>query len=88
MSEVLNPHKVVTRKEHQCFGCCRFFPPKSIMQRSGVSDGGTVWTCYLCETCSDISRSMRYGDEFGMGDLNQEALRVEQQPAKIKEEQK
>lgn len=76
MSESLNPHMVKTRKSHVCFGCGREFPAGTKMERSGVADGG-VWTCYLCETCLSITQKMKYGDEFGHGDLREEALEIE-----------
>ena len=47
------------------------------MEKSCVVDGGEAWTCYLCQTCIDISSEMRYDDEFGYGDLREEALERE-----------
>lgn len=76
MSEVLNPHMVKTRKPHVCFGCGREFSKSTMMERSAVIDDG-AWTCYLCETCLSITQKMRYGDEFGHGDLREEALEIE-----------
>lgn len=76
MSITLNPRMVTTRKSHICFGCGRSFPPGTTMERSCVIDG-TAWTCYLCETCVDITHEMAYGDGYGFGDLRDEALEKE-----------
>ena len=77
MSESIGTKIVTTRKPHVCFGCARKFPEKTKMQRDCVVDGGTAWTCYLCMTCLGISKSMYRGDEFGFGDLHEEALEIE-----------
>ena len=40
-------------------------------------DCGTVENYYLCETCDDIVSDMQYGDEYGYGDLREEAIERE-----------
>jgi hypothetical protein len=75
--DVLGRKIVFTRKPHICFGCGREFPKGANMERSCVVDGGVAWTCYLCQTCIDISSEMRYDDEFCYGDLREEALERE-----------
>ena len=75
MIETIGIKDVVTRKNHVCFGCGRDFLPGSKMERSGVADSGTMWTCYLCETCAEISRGL--DDYYGFGDLRQAALEME-----------
>lgn len=77
MIENIGVKVVTTRKLHICFGCGREFPAKTKMERSCVVDGGNAWTCYLCVTCVGISRSMDWCDEFGFGDLREEALEIE-----------
>lgn len=74
MIEVIGQKTVKTRKDHVCFGCGRNFPQGNLMERSCVVDNG-LWTCYLCLTCKKISASLKYGDEFGFGELREEALR-------------
>lgn len=74
--DVLGRKIVLTRKPHICFGCGREFPKGTSMEKGCVVDGG-AWTCYLCQTCIDIVSKMRYDDEFGYGDLREEALEKE-----------
>ena len=81
MSEILSSKEVLTRVGHVCFGCGRKFDSKTKMKRESIADCGTVFTCYLCETCSDICSDMEYGDEFGFSELREEAL--EREGAKI-----
>jgi hypothetical protein len=73
MSDVLRSKTVHTRKPHVCFGCGREFPKGTMMESQGVKDGGTVFTCYLCDTCNDITNRMSFGDDYGFGDLRDEA---------------
>lgn len=75
--DVIGRKVVLTRKPHICFGCGREFPKGTKMERSCVVDSGEAWTCYLCQTCIDISKEMRYNDEFCYGDLREEALERE-----------
>lgn len=39
---------------------------------------GTVDSYYLCSTCADIVYDMASGDEYGFGDLKDEALEREE----------
>lgn len=77
MSENLRYKKVITRKPYICFGCGRKFNPPTKMVSAACADGGTVESYYLCETCGDIVSDMKYGDEYGYGDLREEALERE-----------
>ena len=77
MAETLSSKMVMTRTPHVCFGCGRKFPPKTPMQREGVQDGGSVFTCYLCGTCQDVMSDFESGDEFCFGDLRDDALERE-----------
>lgn len=79
--EVVGRKIVLTRKPHRCFGCAREFTNGTKMERSCVVDGGEAWTCYLCSTCIDICREMKYWDEFGYADLRDEALERERNNA-------
>ena len=76
MTEVIGQKTVKTRKDHVCFGCGRNFPKGSLMERSCVVDNG-LRTCYLCSACQKVSASLKYGDEYGFGDLREEALRMD-----------
>ena len=78
MSEVIGRRVVKTRKPHVCFGCGRKIPAGSQMERSCVADG-ILWTCYLCETCQEVSRELDYGDEYSFGDLRERTLEIEAQ---------
>lgn len=76
MAEVIGTKIVTTKKPHICFGCGREFPKGTEMEKSCIVDG-TLWTSYLCPTCIEITSLMRWGDEFGYGDLREEALEKE-----------
>ena len=78
MPDVIGSHFVKTRKPHVCFGCGRRFPENTRMEKSFVTDG-KPFSCYLCETCYSITQTMRWDDEFGYGDLRDEALEREAQ---------
>lgn len=77
MTEVIGQKTVKTRKDHVCFGCGRNFSKGTSMERSCVIDNDGIWTCFLCPTCQKISASLKYGDEFGFGDLREYALKKE-----------
>ena len=77
MSDVLTDKVVKTRKPHICFGCGRQFPKDTEMLYQTVADGGTVNTFYICGTCREVMSHMDYWDEFGYGDLLEEALELE-----------
>jgi len=70
MSEVLECKNVITRKEHQCFGCCIKFPKGSNMAvHVEVGDGGICRT-YWCDVCIRVwKKYMQYDDEINSGDL-------------------
>lgn len=73
MAENLRYKKVITRKPHICFGCGRKFDPPANMISAACADCGIVYSYYLCETCDEIVSDMQYGDEYGYGDLLDEA---------------
>lgn len=74
MSEMLRYKIVTIRKPHICFGCGRRFEPPCKMISAASVDCGTVDSYYLCMTCDDIVSDMKYDDEYGFGDLRDEAL--------------
>ena len=76
MSEVISTKVVKTRKPHVCFGCGREFPAGTEMRKDFVVDV-KAFSCYLCETCEKITYKMDYDDEFGYGELREEALELE-----------
>lgn len=76
MIDVIGRKIVKTRKPHVCFGCGREFPKGTEMERSCIVDG-ELWTSYLCSTCQKITQNMRWGDEFGFGELRETALEAE-----------
>ncbi|MDO4495212.1 MAG: hypothetical protein Q4B62_05415 [Clostridiaceae bacterium] len=78
MGENLRYKSVIIRKPHVCFGCGRSFDPPARMTSAAYADGGTVDSYYLCETCTGIASEMGFDDEFGFGDLRDEALEREQ----------
>ena len=78
MAKNLRFNKVTTRKPHICFGCGRRFEPPCQMISAACADCGTVDSYYLCSTCADIVYDMDSGDEYGFGDLKDEALEREE----------
>lgn len=61
---------VITRKEHNCFGCARKMPKGTTMQLATSVDGGVISTERWCSVCQAYwSKHMEYGDEIGYGDL-------------------
>lgn len=77
MSKILHYKRVAIRKTHICFGCGRKFDPPNEMISVACADCGTVNNYYLCRTCDDIVSDMQYGDEYGYGDLREEAVERE-----------
>lgn len=58
----IDSKKVVTRKPHKCWGCCREFPKGSELLRVTGTDGGEIASVYWCKVCDAIFQ------EFGIGD--------------------
>lgn len=83
MSDVVSSKIVKTRKDHCCFGCGRKFPAWTFMQKDFVVDYRDAFTTYLCETCQKICKNT-WRDEFGYGDLREEALEMEKNEMKDK----
>ena len=82
MSAILRYDPVIIRKPHICFGCGREFEPPVKMISAASADGGTVQSYYLCETCDTIVSRMRWDDEYGFGELREEALGIEKEAKK------
>ena len=79
MSAILRYKYVTTRKPHICFGCGREFKPPVKMISAASADGGIAQSYYLCETCDTIVSHMRWDDEYGFGELREEALKMERE---------
>ena len=79
MAENLHYKTVTTRKPHICFGCGRKFEPPCKMVSAAFLDGGTVSNYYLCQTCEEIVSKMEWYDEYGFGDLREEAFELERE---------
>lgn len=47
------------------------------MVSAACADCGTVYSYYLYKTCDDIVSEIQYNDEYGYGDLREEALERE-----------
>ena len=78
VADVIGRKVLKTRKPHICFGCGRRFQAGAHMERSCVVDG-TLWTCYLCESCQQASSELNWSDEYGYGDLRERALEIERE---------
>ena len=88
---LLTDKPVLTRKEHQCFGCLRVFPAGSRMQYwSGVFDGD-FGAGYSCDTCNQFMKlgigEDNYDGLFREGFVR-EMLRKDQTPEQLLEEEK
>lgn len=77
MSKILSTRESTIRKDRCCFGCAREFPKGTKMFVEAIADGGSVWSCYLCRTCKEIVSHLAWDDEFGFGDLRDDALELE-----------
>ena len=67
---VLDHKTVVTRKEHECWGCGRIFPAGSELKWIQSVDEGQFSELYWCATCREYWLAfMDYGDEIDIGDL-------------------
>jgi uncharacterized protein with PIN domain len=70
---VISSKSVVTRKEHDCWGCARKMPKGSKMEAVNEADNGTISTFYWCEVCQSYwDKHMEQGDEVGFGELSSE----------------
>lgn len=76
MSSVISSRFVKVKKDRVCFGCGRIFPAGTKMKCDAVVDD-SLWSCYLCATCEGIASEMDWWDEFGHGDLRDDALKRE-----------
>ena len=77
MSTILRHKYVTTRKPHICFGCGRNILSPARMASMVYADGGTAESYYLCKTCDAITSRMDSYDEYGFGELREEALKME-----------
>jgi len=51
----LRTKTVLTRKDRQCFGCCKLFPSGCVFTIHTVIGIDEIYNMYLCEECEDIS---------------------------------
>lgn len=79
MTTILRYKYVTTRKPHICFGCGRNILSPARMASVAYADGGTVMSYYLCKTCDAIVAHMDSYDEYGFGELREEALKIERE---------
>lgn len=79
MSAILRHKYVTTRKPHICFGCGRNILSPARMASMAYADGGTAESYYLCMTCDAITSRMDSYDEYGFGELREEALKMEKE---------
>lgn len=54
MGNHISSKMVLTRKNRECFTCCRDFPKGSKMLASTNVDEGQIYTLYVCETCDAL----------------------------------
>lgn len=79
MTTILRYKYVTTRKPHICFGCGRNILSPARMASIAYADGGTAKSYYLCKTCDAITSRMDKWDEYGFGELREEALKMERE---------
>ena len=51
---LLSERKVTVRIKHQCCGCISNIPPGDEAVSTTIDDGGTLYTVYRCQVCSDF----------------------------------
>ena len=70
MADTLRWERRKTRKPHQCFGCGKTYPAGIEMVNAAYADGGSVYSCYWCETCEEyMRRYFESGDETCYGEI-------------------
>ena len=93
---MLSSKLVKTRKPHQCHGCFREFPAKSMMVRWSSAYEGTVGSGHTCTTCNELMEHLEddgdgypegfvaYITEVERGDITPEQLleKVKSMPRK------
>jgi hypothetical protein len=73
LSDTLESKIVVTRKEHQCWGCARKIPKGLKMRVLKLAEDGKVVSSYWCETCQLYwNRHCNNDDEISCGELRDE----------------
>lgn len=69
MGVQLSQKSVVTRKEHQCWGCAATFPKGTKMDRIVHADNG-LSTTYWCDVCQAYWEDhMNEGEGMGFGEI-------------------
>ncbi len=72
MAQPISIKKVVTRKEHRCWGCGDTFPKGSNLEYTTYVDGGRISSAYWCDTCLKFLDETDFWDEqdeIDIGDL-------------------
>lgn len=73
MGDILENKNVKTRKQHNCWGCCRTFEPGSDMRYIKEVEEGDFKTSYWCKTCDEYSKRNHGTDEgIAFGELRSE----------------
>ena len=70
MKDILENKRVITRKQHQCWGCNRKFPKGSSMSVFVSAENGNIVRSYWCNDCERVwDKYKNCGDEIGDGEL-------------------
>jgi hypothetical protein len=73
LEDTIENKSVITRKEHQCWGCARKMPKATKMRVIKVADSGRVTSSYWCETCNAYwAKHCDHDDEISCGELRDE----------------
>jgi len=56
--KILRDNRLVIRKPHNCWGCRREFPARTIMSYVVSVDGGDFNGVYWCQECSDFLKTL------------------------------
>jgi len=67
--DYLSNKLVVTRKDHNCWGCGRKFKKGSKLTSVVTADGGYISRIYWCGTCLEIIDENNEYDDYAYGDL-------------------
>ncbi len=54
---------VITRKEHQCWGCAGWRPKGSTMRHCVNVEYGKFNHSYFCEECEDVAQKVGFWDD-------------------------
>ena len=69
---LISQKNVITRKDHQCWGCGNLYPKGTEMEANTSTDCGKIFTVYFCDKCVDFLETIPMIDmpeTWGFGEV-------------------